>query len=413
MSTPKITIAIAGGGIAGLSLAAGLIQHPQITVHVYESQCTYPRTGAGLALHKNAIAAMDLIHPGLKKTYLGRANLMSRDEEVELATQVLLAEGVHSGRVIGQLGKARGRKTIAREDLVMGWIGLLPAGTISFGKKLHNVVLDDGRAKLEFVGGTTAKADCLIGADGVRSATRRYLLGENHPATAPKNHDQWYLYSRAVPMDEARQVVKEEWTRNVAILCGSKGYICSLPIDKGRILSCTFQAPGAFCGEPESFTTGSFHGYSEDARAIAELISRNPQQSWKIYDHDPAPKYYYGRVAMIGDAAHATGPFVGNGAGQAIEDAAVLNALFARVTNVSQIPTVFRAYDAVRRERSTNAISISRDVGRLYAYALEEVGTDPGRMQSYLTQAGSYLNDVDLEAQNADAIAVFEKLQSE
>lgn len=116
---------------------------------------------------------------------------------------------------------------------------------------------------------------------------------------------------------------------------------------------------------------------------------------------------------MIGDAAHATGPFVGNGAGQAIEDAAVLNALFDRVTDVSQIPTVFRAYDAVRRERSTKAISISRDVGRLYAYALEEVGTDPDRMQEYLKDAGSYLNDVDLEAQNADAVALFKKLQSE
>lgn len=274
MSTPKITIAIAGGGIAGLSLAAGLTQHPQITMHVYESQQTYPRTGAGLALHKNAIAAMDLINPDLKRTYLGRANLMSRDEEVELATQVLLAEGKHSGRVIGQLGKARGRKTIAREDLVMGWIGLLPADTVSFGKKLQNVSLDDGdKVKLEFTDGTVAQADCLIGADGVRSATRRYLLGEHHPATAPKNHDQWYLYSRAVPMDEARQVVKEEWTRNVAILCGSNGYMCSLPIDKGNVLSCTFQAPGALCAEPESFTAGLFHGYSEDARAIAEVFT--------------------------------------------------------------------------------------------------------------------------------------------
>jgi len=115
---------------------------------------------------------------------------------------------------------------------------------------------------------------------------------------------------------------------------------------------------------------------------------------------------------MIGDAAHATGPFVGNGAGQAIEDAAVLNALFARVTEASQIPTVFCAYDAVRRERSTKAISISRDVGRLYAYALDGVGTDPGKMEDYLRETGSYLNDVDLEAQNKDAIALFEKLQS-
>lgn len=279
----KITIAIAGGGIAGLSLAVGLSQHPNITVHIYESQSRYPSTGAGLALHKNAIAAMDLINPQLKKTYLARANLMSRDEEVELATQVILAEGRDSGQVVGRLGMARGRKTISREDLVTGWIGLLPTGTVSFGKKLHSAVSLNGndggngngkpQVKLEFTDGTTAEADCLIGADGVRSATRRYLLGENHPATAPKNHDQWYLYSRAVPMDEARQVVREEWTRNVAILCGSKGYMCSLPIDKGRVLSCTFQAPGALCGEPESFTTGQFDGYNQDARAIAEVSS--------------------------------------------------------------------------------------------------------------------------------------------
>lgn len=277
----KITIAIAGGGIAGLSLAVGLSQHPHIAVHIYESQSKYPSTGAGLALHKNAIAAMDLISPELKKTYLARANPMGRDEGVELATQVTLAEGRDSGRVVGRLGRAKGRKTISREDLVMGWIGLLPAGTVLFGKKLRRVsLLNDGvngngkpQVKLEFTDGTTAEADCLIGADGVRSATRRYLLGEDHPATVPKNHDQWYLYSRAVPMDEARQVVREEWTRNVAILCGSKGYMCSLPTDKGGVLSCTFQAPGALCGEPESFTTGLFDGYSEDARAIAEVSS--------------------------------------------------------------------------------------------------------------------------------------------
>lgn len=282
MSNPhhqQINIAIAGAGIAGLSLAVGLTQHPHITVHIYESQSAYPYTDAGLALHKNALAAMDLISPELKKSYLARANLMSRDAEVELATQVLLAEGRHRGRVIGRLGKAKGRTTISRKDLLEGWIGLLPAGTVSFGKKVQGMsLLNDGdsiesQVKLEFADGTTAEADSLIGADGVRSAARRYLLGENHPATAPKNHDQWYLYSRAVPMDEARQVVREEWTRNVAILCGTKGYMCSLPIDKGNTLSCTFQGPGALCGgEPESFTMGLFDGYSEDARAIAEVL---------------------------------------------------------------------------------------------------------------------------------------------
>lgn len=111
---------------------------------------------------------------------------------------------------------------------------------------------------------------------------------------------------------------------------------------------------------------------------------------------------------MIGDAAHATMPFAGNGAGQAIEDAAVLKALFSRVTDPSQIAKAFAAFDAVRRERSQRVVEISRNFGRLYSYSLDEVGVDPEKMTRYLTEKGSYLNDVDLEAQNRDAIALYE-----
>lgn len=103
------------------------------------------------------------------------------------------------------------------------------------------------------------------------------------------------------------------------------------------------------------------------------------------------------------------GPFSGNGAGQAIEDAAVLSALFAQVKYSTQISTAFSAYDVTRRERSQKAVEITRNFGRLYVYALEEVGAEPDKMTDYLRTMGSYLNNVDLEAQNAEAIQAFEK----
>lgn len=272
MSEKKIKVSIAGGGISGIALAVGLQRYPHVEVHIYEALDKYPDTGAGMAMHKNAIAAMELIDPDLKKAYLSRANLMASDEEVELATQVILASGIDTGKVVGHLGQAKGRKTISRSDLIDAWLQLLPENQITFGKRLVGVQQQDGKVTLEFQDGTNIESDCLIGAEGIRSATRQYILGANHPATPPQNHDGWYVYSRLVPMDEARQSINEQWTRNVAILCGPRGYMCSLPIHKGKTLSCTFQAPGKLLGDqPESFSSEPYADYSDDAHAIAKV----------------------------------------------------------------------------------------------------------------------------------------------
>ena len=64
---PKIRIAIAGGGIAGHCLAAGLVKNPHLGVHVYEGVASYIDIAAGLALHLNAIRAMELIGPEVRK----------------------------------------------------------------------------------------------------------------------------------------------------------------------------------------------------------------------------------------------------------------------------------------------------------------------------------------------------------
>jgi len=110
---------------------------------------------------------------------------------------------------------------------------------------------------------------------------------------------------------------------------------------------------------------------------------------------------------LIGDAAHATLPFAGNGAAQAIEDAAVLNALFAKITDRSQIRKLFAAFDATRRPRSQRVVEISREFGRFYALELEGVGHELEKMRSYFKTAASFTSDADLQAQNDAALRLF------
>lgn len=110
---------------------------------------------------------------------------------------------------------------------------------------------------------------------------------------------------------------------------------------------------------------------------------------------------------MMGDAAHAAMPFAGNGAAQAIEDAAVLNALFAEVKDASQIEKAFAAYDEVRRPRSQKVVEISRDFGRLYGFAIPEYGDDPVKMKQFFGKSAAFTNNADLQAQNDNAVRIY------
>ena len=120
VESPKMRIAIAGAGIGGLCLARGLSQYKHLDVRVYESVAKFGNVGAGMALHANAIRAMDLIDPKIKEAYFRSANSMIEDDEVEMATQVIMAEGKYTGETVAALGKAKGRKTVARYDLLRG-----------------------------------------------------------------------------------------------------------------------------------------------------------------------------------------------------------------------------------------------------------------------------------------------------
>jgi salicylate hydroxylase len=333
-SEQRTRIAVAGGGIGGLCLAVGLMDKPNLDVHIYEGVPKYTDIGAGLALHKNAITAMDLIHPSIKKTYFAKALSMASEEDEEMSTQVVLVSGPNTGEVVAELGKAKGRRTVARSDLLDGLLSLLPKDRISFGKKLDAINEDDatGTITLTFKDGTSVETDCLLGADGVHSGTRKYLLGENHPAVPPKNSDGWRVHSRQLPMEVAMKTIDSKWSKTVPILCGKQGHVNMMPLHRGKTLSiiCVTRTGIASDGSIAPFEKERFADYREDAKAAVEvrliansiwsnsstntmiqLVAEDPSITWELQQHDPAPYYNRRNVAMMGDAAHACMPFAG------------------------------------------------------------------------------------------------------
>lgn len=131
---------------------------------------------------------------------------------------------------------------MARADLLNGLAKLVEKDRIDFGKRLSRIEeKEDGKVSLHFEDGSEASADCLIGADGIRSKTRSYLLGENDPATAPKDQG-WILFRRLVPMEEARQSLEERLLTKVPIYCGLGSAINCMPVHGGRTYQITVTA---------------------------------------------------------------------------------------------------------------------------------------------------------------------------
>lgn len=159
-----------------------------------------------------------------------------------------------------------------------------------------------------------------------------------------------------------------------------------------------------------------------------------------MYEHSPAPTYVKGRVAIMGDAAHATTPYQGQGAAQAIEDALVLGTVLGCAANSTSdslttptpdstldtlstldtnnantktpmtkklIETALLAYDQTRRLRSQRVVSTSRDSGLLVSMQASGVGDDLGKMRALFGYRNNWMWNRDVGAQNGEAVRLF------
>jgi salicylate hydroxylase len=124
---------------------------------------------------------------------------------------------------------------------------------------------------------------------------------------------------------------------------------------------------------------------------------------WALFEHPPAPTYYEGRLCLLGDAAHASTPHQGAGAGQAIEDAFILSNLLGQITSPANITDAFKAYDTVRRPWSQRVVTTSKEAGCLYEMEDEFVGSDVEKARENLLTRYEWIWRNDLKAQLREA----------
>ena len=425
----KISIAICGGGIGGLALAIGLLRHPHLSVHIYESAPAFAEIGAGVSFGPNAMRAMRLIDPSVQRGYDRRRTeneaADKKDAWFDFRWGMDLKRSPDGGPGGGRPGggkagewfhstiaRGTGSSSIHRAHFLDELVALVPGECTSFGKHVEALTqLEDGdgdgggrgRVEMNFKDGSTALADAVVGCDGIKSQVRVLLLGKENRAARAQFTGK-YAYRGLIPMDRAVDLLGEELARNSQMYFGYHGHMLTFPIERGKTMNVVaFRTSKTGTWEDERWVVPmkreemerDFDDWGQDVKSVLSLMEKT--DLWALFDHPPAEKYYKGRVCLMGDAAHASTPHQGAGAGMALEDAYVLSNLLGLVEQVDEIDGAFRVFDATRRPRTQKLVTTSRECGETYDLENEDVGDDVQKLKRNLDERQRWIWDHDLE----------------
>lgn len=437
---PVPSLAIVGGGIAGLTLALNLINRskspsspqPKYTVTIYESAHAFAEIGAGVSFGPNASRAMKAIGPevyaAFERTQTRNQFESKQDvwfdfrfgESVDGRYKVSGEEGADAnGELIATVKCSGGQRGVKRSDFLDELIKHMPEGVAKFGRRVtHYTETANGKVTLHFKEGDDEIHDAVIGCDGIKSNIRKTLLAETpKPENANATFSGKFCYRGLIPMDEAVSLLGEEMAKNAQMYLGRHGHILTFAIEKGKLMNVVAFASAKEWHDDRWVVEANhdqmkadFEGWSPTVTKIISLMRKN--DIWALFNHPPAPTYVSdrGRVCLLGDAAHATTPHKGSGAGMAIEDALVMGQLVSEalagesVDAGRAIPAAFRVFDATRRERTLRLVEDSRETGQLYDLEHPEFGTDKEKIKETLLTRMDWVWETDLEAELTNSL---------
>ncbi|KAL4921513.1 hypothetical protein BDW62DRAFT_219595 [Aspergillus aurantiobrunneus] len=422
-------VAVVGGGIAGLSLAIAL-HHRGISIKIYEQATAFAEVGAGVSFGPNAVEAMKLCHDGIYNAFtkVCTRNLWPAKEKVWFdyldgytnneAEYKASSDGKETKiqNIAFTITNSLGQTGVHRAHFLDELVKLVPDEIAQFNKRLEGIEerSSDGKLVLKFADGAEEDADVVIGCDGIKSRVRQILVGENHPSAHP-TFSHKYAYRGLVPMDKAIEAIGEELASNSCMHMGPNNHMLTFPVNAGKTLNIVafHTTPDPWTEYPRLTRDGTrdealrdFAGYGPNVTKLLKLCE--PQLSiWAIYDlaTHPVPTYSKHRLAISGDAAHATSPHHGAGAGFCLEDTAVLAMLLSdpRVQTHKDLEAVLGVFDTSRRERTQWLVQSSRFIGDSYEWRAEGVGRDFAKIEEAINYRNGIIADVDVGAMCREA----------
>ncbi|KAB0508998.1 salicylate 1-monooxygenase [Pseudomonas moorei] len=415
MNSSPLRVAIVGGGIAGAALALGLSKAPHIHVKLFETASAFGEIGAGISFGVNAVEAINRL--GVGNVYRDIA------DSTPAPWQDVWFEWRHAddaSLIVATLAPGIGQSSIHRADFIDMLERRLPAGIASLGKHLLGYEENPDDVTLKFADGSTYTADVLIAADGIKSTIRNSVLtAAGHDRVDPRfTGTSAYrgLVETAVLREAFRAASLDEHLLNVPqMFLIEDGHVLTFPVKKGRLTNIVAFVSDRSVAEPEwpagqpwvrnATTDEMLHRFDGAGSAVKTLLSsiKNPTL-WALHDFDPLPTYVHGRVALIGDAAHAMLPHQGAGAGQGLEDAFFMTEVLSNPAHgVADVPRLLAAYDDTRRARASRVQLTSREAGDLYEYKTQGVGRDTSKLKFCLENRMDWIwkHDLGEEVQQA------------
>jgi 2-polyprenyl-6-methoxyphenol hydroxylase-like FAD-dependent oxidoreductase len=342
--------AIVGGGIGGLTLAIAL-QRKGFDVTVYEQAPQIRPLGAGLGLAGNAVKAL---------MEIGISDRVLRDSKI-IKTAVLkdnfgkVLTKTNAEEISTKLGVVNSF-TIHRADLHRILIENLQPETIQLNKTCIDFNQRENSVELKFTDGTTEAWDYVIAADGIHSAIRKKLLPHTTPRYA--GYTCWRSVISEIPPGINMDELSETW--------GPGSRFGIVPLEKNRIywfatVNATENNRRYRVAKQKDLLT-IFDDYHPDVKNVLRA-TKDDQIIWSdIIDIKPIKQFAFGNIVLLGDAAHATTPNMGQGACMAIEDAATL----ANYVEAYDTPDeAFQRYEQKRIARTTKIVNDSWSFGKI------------------------------------------------
>ncbi|MFG2336172.1 FAD-dependent monooxygenase [Streptomyces yangpuensis] len=353
MSAVQRHAVVAGAGIGGLTAALAL-HRTGWRVTVCERAPGPAAVGAGIVLAPNALRALDAIGFDITRT-VGRT--------VPAAMGLRRPDGRWLSRAdTAALAARYGGPPLAlhRSALADALAGELPAGTVRYGVAVTSVDRADGFPVVRTsAGDLDGSADLVVAADGIHSPLRRRYFPD-HPGLRHSGETAWrtVLPASAGPAGAA---TAETWGR------GERFGVVPLADGRTYVYATAVAPEGYRPADVRAELLRRYGTWHDPIPALLERIDPAAVLQHDLYDlAAPLPRFHHGRLAWLGDAAHAMTPNLGQGGCQAVEDAVVLAHLL-HGAGTGGVPAALAAYSAARCAR-TDAIRVrARRAGRIAA----------------------------------------------
>ena len=353
-------VAIIGGGIGGLTTAIAL-RDAGIDAVVYEQAQQLGEVGAGIGVAPNGLRMYE------------RLGLREKIEDVAARYGDGSVYYRADGALIGDMTTTDSSGNyftlgLHRADFVGVLASALPADAIRTGHRLVRVEEEADEVTLEFANGTIETADLVIGADGIHSVVRALVTEPTQPIASGS-----IAYRGVVPADRL-----ENWTPGIAQLwMGDGKHFLTYPVRSGALINYVGFVPSDAHLRESWSARGSVDALRADFagwdRRVEQLLEQVEETFWwGLYDREPLARWSTDRVTLIGDAAHAMLPHLGQGANQAIEDAVTL-AVLLRGAAPDAVPTALHEYESLRLDRTTRVQRGARDNGQRYDSGYEDL----------------------------------------